>query len=78
MEREFLERFTLSELILLSLSRRCMTVEELQNKTGADKNSLLVYLTRLHKRGIITRHWRKIAGIKVREYCLKYREELIS
>ncbi|BAB66352.1 DNA-binding protein [Sulfurisphaera tokodaii str. 7] len=77
MEREFLERFTLSELILLSLSRRCMTLEELQERTGAEKNTLLVYLTRMYKRGIISRQWRKIAGIRVREYCLKYRDEIL-
>ncbi|BDC00256.1 DNA-binding protein [Saccharolobus caldissimus] len=76
MEREFLERFTLSELILVLLSKQCMTLEELEEKTGTKKNVLLVYLTRLSKRGLITRKWRKFAGIKVREYCLKYRDEL--
>jgi len=53
-----------------------MTLEELEEKTETKKNVLLVYLTRLSKRGLITRKWRKIAGIKVREYCLKYRDEL--
>ena len=76
MEKEFLERFTLSELILVLLSKQCMTLEELEEKTETKKNVLLVYLTRLSKRGLITRKWRKIAGIKVREYCLKYRDEL--
>lgn len=71
------EKMTLTQLILIQLSHGCKTLEELQTYTGASRNVLLVTLTRLHARGFITRKWRRFGGRKYREYCLKYRDELL-
>ncbi|MCY0882801.1 MAG: DNA-binding protein [Acidianus infernus] len=68
---------TKTEKILLALSQGCRTLEALEKKTGISREELLVYLTRLHKRGIIYRKWQRYGGRKFREYCLKKREELI-
>lgn len=76
MSEKIKEKLTLTQLILLKLSQGCRTLEELQEYTGAKRNVLLVTLTRLYKRGLIYRKWRRFAGRKYREYCLKYREEL--
>ena len=71
-------KITLVQLILIGLSNRgCLTVEELEKYTGSNRNVLLVTLTRLHKRGLIYRKWRHIAGRKYREYCLKSRDEIL-
>jgi hypothetical protein len=45
--------------------------------SGVDKKELLVYLTRLAKKGIIERKWHKSRAGKERMYCLKYKEEMI-
>jgi predicted transcriptional regulator len=48
-----------TEKILIILSHGCATLERLQEKTGIPKGELLVYLTRLYKRGLIYRKWQK-------------------
>ena len=69
---------TLVQNVLILLANRgCLTLEELENLTKAKESVLLVTLSRLNKRGIIYRKWRHIAGHKVREYCLKHREEIL-
>ncbi len=71
------EKMTLSQLILIYLSNKgCLTLEELEKYTNAKRNVLLVMLTRLHKKGLLYRKWRRFGGRKYREYCLKYREDL--
>jgi DNA-binding MarR family transcriptional regulator len=73
------EKLTLTQLILIYLSNKgCLTLEELQRYTGAKPGVLLVTLTRLHQKGIIYRKWRHIAGHKIREYCLKSRDQILS
>ena len=73
------ERMTLSQLILIYLAQRgCLTLEELEKYTNAKRNVLLVTLTRLHKKGLLYRKWRRFGGRKFREYCLKYREEIVK
>jgi DNA-binding MarR family transcriptional regulator len=72
------EKMTLTQLILIYLSvRGCLTLEELEEYTGAKRNVLLVTLTRLYQRGLIYRKWRHFSGRKYREYCLKHRDEVI-
>jgi len=72
------EKLTLVQLILIYLSNRgCLTLEELEKYTNAKRNVLLVTLTRLHNKGIIYRKWRRFGGRKYREYCLKYRDEVL-
>ncbi len=71
-------KISITQLILIHLANRgCLTLEELEKFTGAKQNVLLVTLTRLHKRGVIYRKWRHIAGRKYREYCLKNRDEIL-
>jgi len=78
MSEKVKQKMTLSQLILIYLSNRgCLTLEELEKFTNTDKNVLLVTLTRLHKRGLIYRKWRRFSGRKFREYCLKHRDELL-
>ena len=73
------EKMSLVQLILIYLSNRgCLTLEELERYTDAKRDVLLVTLTRLHKRGLIYRKWRHIAGRKIREYCLKHRDEILE
>lgn len=62
---------TYTEEIILALSKGCRTLEELQERTGLERGELLVYLSRMYKRGLIYRKWRKFGGRKYREYCLK-------
>jgi predicted transcriptional regulator of viral defense system len=72
------EKMTLTQLILIHLAQRgCLTLEELEKHTNAKRNVLLVTLTRLHKKGLLYRKWRRFGGRKYREYCLKYRDEII-
>nr|WP_176580414.1 DNA-binding protein [Sulfolobus islandicus] len=73
------EKLTLTQLILIRLSNRgCQTLEELQTFTNAKREVLLVILTRMHKKGLIYRKWRRFGGRKFREYCLKSREEIVG
>jgi len=49
-------RFTLTQLILMAMAKApesCYSREYLHEKTGVDKKELLVYPTRLAKKGII-------------------------
>ena len=78
MSQKVKEKMTLTQLILVYLSNRgCLTLEELMKYTGANKNVLLVTLTRLHHKGLIYRKWRHFSDRKFREYCLKYRDEIL-
>jgi len=72
------EKMTLTQLILVYLSNKgCLTLEELEHYTNTKRNVLLVTLTRMHARGLVYRKWRRFAGRKFREYCLKHRDELL-
>ena len=72
------EKMSLVQLILIYLSNRgCLTLEELTEYTNANRNVLLVTLTRLYKRGLIYRKWRHFDNKKFREYCLKHRDDLV-
>jgi predicted transcriptional regulator len=72
-------KLSLVQLILIYLSNKgCLTLEELEELTGAKRNVLLVTLTRLHSRGLVYRKWRHFGGRKYREYCLKGREEILG
>jgi predicted transcriptional regulator len=73
-----MRRLSLVQLVLINLANKgCLTLEELQKYTNGKRNVLLVTLTRLYKKGLIYRKWRKFAGRKYREYCLKYRDDII-
>jgi predicted transcriptional regulator len=67
-----------TEKILIILSHGCATLESLEEKTRIPRGELLVYLTRLYKRGLVHRKWQKYGGKKFREYCLKYRDEVLK
>jgi len=74
-------RLTYTQLILMVMTSSpgsCVTVEELQQKTGLKRETIILYLHRLYERGIISRHWRHLSDRKVREYCLKYKDNLLS
>ena len=72
-------KLSLVQLILIYLSNKgCLTLEELERYTSAKRNVLLVTLTRLHRKGLIYRKWRHFSGRKYREYCLKYRDEILQ
>lgn len=78
MSEKVKEKMTLAQLILVYLSKRgCLTLEELEKYTNADRRVLLVTLSRLHKRELIYRKWRRFGGRRFREYCLKYRDEIL-
>jgi len=76
--KELKKQMTGTQLILMVLAQHCATLDELSKKTGLKKERILQYLTRLDKRGLITRKWRHYAGKKFREYCLKYREDILG
>ena len=60
------------EKILLVLAKHhCLSLEELEEKTGIPRNELKVYLSWLTRDGIVTRTWGKYAGKRYRKYCLK-------
>ena len=72
-------KLSIVQLILIHFANRgCLTLEELENLTKAKRSVLLVELTRLHKKGLIYRKWRYFSGRKYREYCLKYRDEVLG
>jgi len=78
MSEKIKEKMTLAQLILIYLSNKgCLTLEELEKYTNASIRVLLVTLSRLHKRELIYRKWRRFGGRRFREYCLKYRDELL-
>lgn len=76
MDEKVKEKMSLTQLILIRLSRGCQTLEELEQFTEAKREVLQVTLTRMHKKGLIYRKWRHFGGRKYREYCLKHRDEL--
>jgi len=60
------------EKILMVLTKHhCLSLEELEEKTGIKRSELKVYLSWLAREGIITRTWGKYAGKRYRKYCLK-------
>ena len=74
------KKYSYTQLILMAFASspgNCLTLEELQRKTNIDKNTLLVYLHRMHEKGFISRHWRHYSDKKARLYCLKYKDELL-
>jgi DNA-binding MarR family transcriptional regulator len=72
-------KLSITQLILIYLANRgCLTLEEMEKYTGAKRSVLLVTLTRLHRKGLIYRKWRRFGGRKYREYCLKYRDEVLG
>ena len=72
-------KLSLVQLVLIHLANRgCLTLEELQKYTEAKPGVLLVTLTRLHKKGMIYRKWRHFSGHKIREYCLKSRDQIVE
>jgi len=52
-------------------NKYCLSLEELEKLTGVKRNVLLVVLSRLAKKGVITRTWGSFAGKRYRKYCLK-------
>jgi predicted ArsR family transcriptional regulator len=83
------DKLTITQRILIVLARYyCLDLDELSRRTGVDKETLKVYLSRLARKGVVTRRWRhlkvSIGGdgrehdFKRREYCLKttIKEEL--
>jgi len=78
---EIKRKYTGTQLILMVMAKspgNCVTVEELMNKTGLKRERIITYLYRLNKKGVITRHWRHFSNKKVREYCLKYKTEILG
>ena len=60
------------ERILIVLTKHhCLSLEELEEKTGIKRSELKVYLSWLAREGIITRTWGKYAGKRYRKYCLR-------
>ena len=74
------DKLTATQRILIVLAEKyCLDLDELERYTGVKKKSLKVYLSRLARKGVITRKWRHHRdGGKHREYCLKttIKEEL--
>ncbi|QGA54570.1 plasmid regulator [Sulfolobus sp. E5-1-F] len=74
------KRFTITQIVLMVMAKApgsCCSLEYLSEKTSVDKDELLVYLSRLVKRGIIERKWHRGRAGKERMYCLKYKEEIL-
>ncbi|PVU76581.1 plasmid regulator [Sulfolobus islandicus] len=71
-------KMTVREAIIAILAAKgSATLDYLVERTGYDKNLVLVTLSNMAKEGIISRGWMKYAGKKFRIYRLKGREELI-
>ena len=76
---EWRDKLRNREKILLVLAKHhCLSLEELEEKTGIPRNELKVYLSWLAREGIIVRTWGKYAGKRYRKYCLRtaIKEEL--
>ena len=67
------DKLTVTQRILIVLAEKyCLGLDELKHYTGVKKSVLKVYLSRLARKGVITRKWRHLKdGTKHREYCLK-------
>ena len=71
-------KMTVREAIIAILAAKgSATLDYLVERTGYNKNLVLVTLSNMAKEGIISRGWMKYAGKKFRIYRLKGREELI-
>ncbi|ACP45919.1 plasmid regulator [Sulfolobus islandicus Y.G.57.14] len=71
-------KLTVREAIIAILAAKgSATLDYLVERTGYNKNLVLVTLSNMAKEGIISRGWMKYAGKKFRIYRLKGREELI-
>ena len=71
-------KMTVREAIIAILAAKgSATLDYLVERTGYDKNLVLVTLSNMAKEGIISRGWMKYAGKKFRIYRLKGREELV-
>jgi len=69
---------TVREAIIAILAAKgSATLDYLVERTGYNKNLVLVTLSNMAKEGIISRGWMKYAGKKFRIYRLKGREELV-
>ena len=70
------ERITNVEKLLILFAEtqtHCLTLTEILEKTKMNKNTLLVYLHKMQKRGLITSRWIYIKGKRERLYCLEVR-----
>ena len=65
-------------ILIVLAKKHCLSLEELEKYTGINRKTLLVYLSRLVKAGIVSRIWGSFGGKKYRKYCLKtvVKEEL--
>ena len=71
-------KMTVREAIIAILAAKgSATLDYLVERTGYNKNLILVTLSNMAKEGIISRGWMKYAGKKFRIDRLKGREELI-
>ena len=71
-------KMTVREAIIAILAAKgSATLDYLVERTGYNKNLILVTLSNMAKEGIISRGWMKYAGKKFRIYRLRGREELI-
>ena len=71
-------KLTVREAIIAILAAKgSATLDYLVERTGYNKNLVLVTLSNMAKEGIISRGWMKYAGKKFRIYRLRGREELI-
>jgi len=71
-------KMTVREAIIAILAAKgSATLDYLVERTGYNKNLVLVTLSNMAKEGIISRGWMKYAGKKFRIYRLKGREELV-
>jgi predicted ArsR family transcriptional regulator len=71
-------KMTVREAIIAILAAKgSATLDYLVERTGYNKNLILVTLSNMAKEGIISRGWMKYAGKKFRIYRLKGREELV-
>jgi len=72
-------KLTMREAIIAILvAKGSATLDYLVERTGYNKNLVLVMLSNMEKEGIISRGWIQYAGKKFRIYRLKGREELVK
>jgi predicted ArsR family transcriptional regulator len=72
-------KLTVREAIIAILAAKgSATLDYLVERTGYNKNLVLVTLSNMAKEGIISRGWMKYAGKKFRIYRLRGREELLK
>ncbi len=72
-------KLTVREAIIAILTAKgSATLDYLVERTGYNKNLVLVTLSNMAKEGIISRGWMKYGGKKFRIYRLRGREELLK